>query len=119
VCKKAGKGKKEILNNIVGDLRVMALTNNATFKNYNLVKRCLYLFASFPLPNGYLPPCVYEKPYPHSYETLILDYAAVYIVVLYEYVTITGDVQVAKDLWAVAQIQIDLLAKNINDTGVS
>ncbi len=67
------------LSYFLGDMRVMALSNHVTFKNYDLMKRCLYLFASFPLANGFVPSCVFEYPTPHADNTLALDYAAIYV----------------------------------------
>ncbi len=50
----------------IGDLRLQALCSYATFKDYDLAKRCLYLFAGMPFnDNGLLAACVYEKPTPH------------------------------------------------------
>jgi hypothetical protein len=36
----------------IGDLRLQALTNYVTFRNFDLVKRCLFLFAGLPRENG-------------------------------------------------------------------
>ena len=90
---------------------MMGLANHVTFQNYDLAKRCLYLFASFPLSNGFVPSCLFEYPTPHADGTLALDYAAVYVTALYEYVNMTGDVATGKDLWVVAQAQMDNFAK--------
>lgn len=47
----------------IGDLRLQALCSYATFKDYNLAKRCLYLFAGLPFnEEGLLSACVYETP---------------------------------------------------------
>jgi alpha-L-rhamnosidase len=49
----------------IGDLRLQALCSYATFKDYNLAKRCMYLFAGLPFNDeGLLCACVYEKPIP-------------------------------------------------------
>ena len=49
----------------IGDLRLQALCSYATFKDYDLAKRCLYLFAALPFDDeGLLCACVYEKPKP-------------------------------------------------------
>jgi alpha-L-rhamnosidase len=45
----------------LGDLRLQALANYCTFKDYSLVKRCLYLFATLPREDGSLPACLFEK----------------------------------------------------------
>lgn len=50
----------------IGDLRLQALCSYATFKDYNLAKRCLYLFAGLPFDDeGLLCACIYEKPKPY------------------------------------------------------
>ena len=36
----------------VGDLRLMALTNSVSFRQFDIVKRCLYLFAGSRFPDG-------------------------------------------------------------------
>ena len=47
----------------IGDLRLEALTNYYTFGNFDLVRRCLYLFAAAePNESGILPGYVYEYP---------------------------------------------------------
>ena len=48
----------------LGDLRLQALANYETFHNYNLVKRCLYLFGGLSNELGMVPACVFEKPKP-------------------------------------------------------
>ncbi len=60
----------------IGDLRLEALTNYYTFKNTEIVKRCLYLFAAGECNSiGFLPSFIYETPYYHSGATHIEDYA--------------------------------------------
>jgi hypothetical protein len=50
----------------IGDLRLQALCSYVTFKDYDLAKRCLYLFAGMPFNDeGLLCACVYEKPKPY------------------------------------------------------
>jgi len=70
----------------LGDLRLQALTNYVTTKNYDLVKRCLYLFAGFPGPNGQIMGCVFERPTPRSTGEFVVDYNAFFVVTVYEYV---------------------------------
>jgi alpha-L-rhamnosidase len=49
----------------IGDLRLQAACSYVTFKDYDLAKRCLYLFAGLPFDDeGLLCACVYEKPEP-------------------------------------------------------
>ena len=46
----------------IGDLRLQALANAATFKDYSLVKRCLYLFAACADAEGRVPACLFTEP---------------------------------------------------------
>ena len=51
----------------IGDLRLQALASYATYKDRDLVKRCLYLFAAMPFDaEGKLCACAYEEPEPHT-----------------------------------------------------
>jgi hypothetical protein len=69
----------------IGNLRLQALTNYATFRNYDLVKRCLYLFAAFPREDGMVSACVFEDPQPHRGREYIADYAALYAAAVWDY----------------------------------
>ncbi|WP_373987157.1 hypothetical protein [Duganella sp. BuS-21] len=100
----------------VGDLRLQALANYATFGANDVVKRCLYLFAGLPRSDGLVNGCVYERPVPTYADTTTLDYAALYCVTLQEYVAATGDVECGRDLWPVARRQIDCLLARLDDT---
>lgn len=82
-----------------GDLRLQAQTNYCTFKNYDLVKRCLYLFAALPGEDGSLPACLYEKPALVAGSDYIIDYDALFGTIVYDYVVASGDLATAHDLW--------------------
>lgn len=45
----------------IGDLRLQARTNYATFKNYDLVKRCMYLFAGLTRADGKIGACLFNR----------------------------------------------------------
>ncbi|OBT61317.1 hypothetical protein VE03_09520 [Pseudogymnoascus sp. 23342-1-I1] len=83
----------------MGDLRLQALTNYCTFKDYNLVKRCLYMFASLPREDGSIPACVFEKPKLSAASDYIVDYDALFGPTVYEYTVASGDAQTAIELW--------------------
>ncbi|MHA4871756.1 alpha-L-rhamnosidase-related protein [Duganella sp. PWIR1] len=100
----------------VGDLRLQALANYATFGANDVVKRCLYLFAGLPRSDGLVNGCVYERPVPTYADTTTLDYAALYCVTLQEYVAATGDLECGRDLWPVARRQIDCLLARLDDS---
>ncbi len=92
----------------IGDLRLEALTNYYTFKNLEIVKRCLYLFAAGECNNlGFLPSYVYETPYYHSGEAHIADYALLYVVSVCDYYEHTADIGVVNDLLQICKAQLD------------
>lgn len=82
-----------------GDLRLQAQTNYCTFKDYDLVKRCLYLFAALPGEDGSLPACLYEKPALVAGSDYIVDYDALFGTIVYDYAVASGDLTTAHDLW--------------------
>jgi alpha-L-rhamnosidase len=96
-----------------GDLRLQALTNYSTFRSNDLVKRCLYLLAAFPRPDGSLPACVFEKPAPFQGHEYIMDYAVLYGVTLLDYVRATGDTATGRDLWPVVQRQLEIVGAHV------
>ena len=102
----------------IGDMRLQALANYKTFGNLNLVKRCLYLFAAFPREDGLLRACVFEKPVPAASGDFILDYAALYVAALYDYVKASNDKTTGQELWPVAKRQLQLIGANIDANGL-
>ena len=102
----------------IGDLRLQALTNYATFRGNDLVKRCLYLFAAFPRADGLVPACVFEDPEPHRGHEYIIDYAALYAAAVLDYANATGDWNTAVDLWPVVRKQMDLLSAYVGSDGI-
>ncbi len=92
----------------IGDLRLEALTNYYTFKNLEIVKRCLYLFAAGECNNlGFLPSYVYETPYYNSGEAHIADYALLFVVTVCDYYEHTADIGVVNDLLPICKSQLD------------
>ena len=92
----------------LGDLRLQALTNYETFKNQNLVKRCLYLFAGLPNQKGMIPACIFERPEPLMDDTFLLDYALFFAPVLAEYYEYTKDKETLEELAQCAFLQMDI-----------
>ncbi|HUQ09324.1 MAG TPA: hypothetical protein VM146_03340 [Steroidobacteraceae bacterium] len=101
----------------VGDLRLQALTNYHTFKQNDVVRRCLYLFAALPRPDGLVAACVFEKPAPRYGGLHIVDYAALFNVTLADYVAATGDLDTGRDLWPVARRQLEIIGQDIDAHG--
>lgn len=92
----------------LGDLRLQALTNYATFKHNDLVKRCIYLFAGTCSKKGELSAAVYTKPKIMPDDTFMFDYSLLFIPVLQEYFEETGDKQTAEELLPLALRQLAL-----------
>lgn len=101
----------------MGDLYLEALANTASFKEYNVTKRCLYLLAGLANPdNGLLYSNMVEYPKPHAQQTFFVDYALSYILTLNDYLKATGDTETARNLWPVVKNQINtILAKAIDN----
>lgn len=92
----------------LGDLRLQALANYETFKEYDLVKRCLYLFAGMTDQNGMIPACVFERPSPHMDDTFLLDYALFFLPALVEYYEYSGDRDTLMELCPAALRQMEI-----------
>lgn len=102
----------------IGDLRLQALTNYVSFRNTALVKRCLYLLAAFPREDGLIRGDVFEKPEPKASGDFLLDYAALFAVVLQDYTENTGDLETARDLWPPALQQLKLATATVTPEGL-
>jgi len=102
----------------IGDMRLQALTNYYTFRNFDLVKRCLYLFAGFPREDGLLPACVFEEPKPLRGHEYIIDYAALYAAAVVDYAVASGDWVTAEELWPVVRRQIEILGAYVGADGI-
>lgn len=91
----------------MGDLRLQALSNYASFRNNRLVKRCLYLFAGSRFPDGRVSACVFTRPGVEADDTFLLDYALLYPVALEEYLEQSEDEEALRDLYPIAMEQLD------------
>ena len=102
----------------IGDLRLQALPNYATFRNFDLVKRCLYLFAAFPREDGMVSACVFEDPKPYRGHEYIVDYAALYVATVLDYAKASNDWVTARELWPVVQQQMEILERYVRGDGL-
>jgi alpha-L-rhamnosidase len=82
-----------------------------TFQNYDLVKRCLYLFAGLQV-NSKVMASIYERPDPHAGGDYILDYELLFVVTVIEYLQATNDVSTGKELFHVCE---DILDRNYQE----
>ncbi|WBM69489.1 sugar hydrolase [Buttiauxella sp. WJP83] len=102
----------------LGDLRLQALVNDVTVKNYALVKRCLYLFAAMTREDGMVSANIFVKPQVIADDTFLFDYALFFVDVLQEYVAATHDNATLADLWPVAWRQIELAMERVAENGI-
>ncbi len=104
----------------LGDLRLQALTDYKTFKNYDLVKRCLYLLAGYRVESKKVSSCLFPNSPPYIDDMddwIFIDYCLFYIACLYDYYKSCGDKETVADLYEVALEQVEIMAKSLNDNG--
>jgi alpha-L-rhamnosidase len=102
----------------IGDLRLQALSNYATFSDLTLVKRCMYLFGGMAAKDGRIPANVFVKPEYTPDDTFLLDYSLFFIGILDNYMQQTKDTAVLTDLYPVAKRQMEYLINHfINSDG--
>lgn len=94
----------------IGDLRLQALTDYHTFQNLDLIRRCLYLFAAYRTDKGYVAPCVFPDSPPFVDEWNFSDYSLFFVSCLLDYLTHTGDKELAEELYPVAAQQVALIS---------
>ncbi|KAN0092157.1 glycoside hydrolase family 78 protein [Hyaloscypha variabilis] len=101
----------------LGDLRLQALANYCTFKDYALVKRCLYLFAALPREDGSLPGCLFEKPKLAPASDYIVDYDALFGPTVYDYAVASGDLETAIELWPTILDSMRMALAHVDEGG--
>jgi hypothetical protein len=99
----------------LGDLRLQAKTNYATYRNFDLVKRCMYLFAGLTRDDGEMGACLFTEPKPQVDDTFLWDYSLFFVSVLYDYYEETKDIEIVKELWQSAYCQIELSLKDMKN----
>ena len=99
----------------LGDLRLQALANYATYRDLDLVKGCLYLFAALPAENGQLSSAVFLEPEPEADDTFLLDYSVLFTAALLDYYRESGDLQTLRELWPTALRQLELTRERLRD----
>ena len=103
-----GPVNAEIYEILGGDLYLESLANRYSFRNFDLTKRCLYLFASLAAEDGTVISNIFENPEPHpQYGSYCLTYCLLFNSTLLEYLKDTQDYETAEDLWIVAKRQVE------------
>lgn len=102
----------------LGDLRLQALVNYATFRQNDLVKRCLYLFAAVPRADGMVPANVFIQPEVVADDTYLTDYSLLFIATLADYYASTDDLACVRALWPTAWRQAELALERLDARGL-
>lgn len=102
----------------LGDLRLQALTNYETFRNYDLVKRCLYLFAGLLFNGGKVAACLFTEPQPEPDDTYLLDYSLLFVPTLLEYFEASGDRETLEELYPTAIRQLELAFETLDERDI-
>ncbi len=102
----------------LGDLRLQALTNYYTFRNYDLVRRCLYLFAGLTQNEGRAGACLFLDPKPQVDDTALFDFSLMFVSCLYDYYEATGDRETLRELFPTARRQLELSMRELDEDGV-
>ena len=101
----------------LGDLRLQALVNYETYQNYDLVKRCLYLFAGLLDDDGRVPGSVFTKPV-NKAGSIMFDYPLLFIPTLYEYMVASNDKKTAEELYEIALWQMEIAKAKEDENGL-
>ncbi len=91
----------------IGDLRLQALTDYKTFRNISLIKRCIYLFASYTGEHKMVAPCIFPDSPPCIDEWTFADYSLYFISCLYDYMNNTNDIKLVEELYETALTQAE------------
>lgn len=90
----------------IGDLRLQALVDYRTFKNIDLIKRCIYLFADNLNDKSVVAPCIFPDTPPYIDQWVYLDYSLCLILCIWDYYENTQDKTLPEELYDVALAQI-------------
>ncbi len=102
----------------IGDLRLQALANYATFGQNDLVKRCLYLFAGTADEEGRVRACLFTEPTIEGDDTYMFDYSLFFVDTLLHYYKATGDAETVADLYDVAKKQVEIAREYFDEKNV-
>ncbi|MCD7764802.1 MAG: cellobiose phosphorylase [Lachnospiraceae bacterium] len=102
----------------IGDLRLQALANYETYRQNDMVKSCLYLFAGSTLADGRVSACIFLEPQIEADDTAMFDYSLFFIATLRDYYAATGDQETVRELYPTALKQWQLAQTNFDEAGV-
>ena len=99
----------------MGDLKLQAITDFVTFRNIDLFKRCMYLFAAYPCANGRISCCLFPDSPPHNDPWQLTDYALFFGCSLYDYIQAFNDEAFLNDLYPLAFEQLKIVSALWNE----
>ena len=103
----------------IGDMYLESLANRYSFKNNQMTKHCLYLFAGLAADDGIVISNCFEEPEPHAQlGSYCLTYCLLWNSALLEYLKDTGDIETANDLFKVAKCQTEDAISYVDDRGI-
>ncbi len=102
----------------LGDLRLQARANYETFKNYDMVKRCLYMFAGMTFADGRIGACFFHEPELRVDDTYLMDYALLFGPALYDYYEASKDRDTLEELYPQAMEQIDICLGELDENHI-
>lgn len=102
----------------LGDLYLQAVANYHSFKDENLIKRCLYLFAGSVDSEGRVAANLFVKPNVLPDDTYLVDYSLHFINTLSDYYQYTGDTNTVKELYQTAKNQVKFALKHTNEKNI-
>lgn len=102
----------------LGDLRMQALVNYETFRQNDLVKRCLYLFAGSTLDDGRIGACLFIEPSVEVDDTVMFDYSLFFIATLLDYYKETADMETLTELAPTCWRQLELSQAYFDEHGL-
>ncbi len=102
----------------LGDLRMEALANYETYRQNDLVKLCLYLFASDVTERGQVAANVFIEPRIEADFGLLFDYSLFFISTLLDYYRQSQDRETLEELYPTAMKQLELAAQLKGSDGI-
>lgn len=102
----------------LGDLRMEALANYESYRQNDLVKLCLYLFASDVTDRGQVAANIFVEPEIEADFALMFDYSLFFISTLLEYYRQSQDRECLEDLYETAMRQLELAAELKGKDGI-
>lgn len=101
----------------LGDLSLQAKANYSSFRQMDLVKRCLYLFGGMSAQDGRISANVFVKPSLIPNDTFLFEYSLFFAGVLNDYINQTSDMEALQDLYPAAKKQMDLSLGYVDEKG--